>query len=155
MKKVEKEQNELTVKQENFCQAYAKNGNASKAYKEAYSVSEGAGENGIFVEASRLLSNPKLTLRIDELKKQLSKKKLWTREMSVITLANLANKKKKDGSLYHKPTEIIAAIKELNVMHGYNAATKLDHQSSDGTMSPKENNSDLITEALKAKYANK
>jgi phage terminase small subunit len=146
---------ELTKQQEEFCQEYARDGNATRSYKLAYKVRSDTKESTTNSNASRLLKDSKVIARLSELKKQLSKKKLWTREMSVITLANLANKKKKDGSLYHKPTEIIAAIKELNVMHGYNAATKLDHQSSDGTMSPKENNSDLITEALKAKYANK
>jgi hypothetical protein len=110
-------------------------------------VSENTKENCIWVNASKLLSNAKVSLRINQLKKDLANRNLWTREHSVKILAKIA------VSNDTRPAEKTQAVKELNMMHGYNAPTKLDHQSSDGSMTPKENNSDLITEALKAKYA--
>ena len=145
----------LTKQQEEFCQEYVKDGNATRSYKLAYKVRSNTKEATTNSNASRLLKDSKVIARLAELKKELAKKKLWTREMSVITLARLANKKKSDGSLYHKPSEVIAAVKELNAMHGYNEPTKIDHQSSDGSMSPSNVSSELITEALKNKYANK
>lgn len=57
----------LTVKQETFAQAYVEEGNASEAYRRAYSV-KGKSANAVSVEACRLLENPKVALRIDELK---------------------------------------------------------------------------------------
>lgn len=139
----------LTKQQEEFCQEYLKDSNATRSYKLAYKVRENTKEATTWSNASRLLTDSKVIARLDELKKELAKKNLWTREMSVKTLAKIAINQE------NKPTEIISAIKELNVMNGYNEPSKIDHQSSDGSMSPKESNSDLITEAIKAKYANK
>mgnify|MGYP001603918246 CR=1 FL=1 len=139
----------LSNQQEHFCQEYVKDSNATRSYKTAYNVNPETKDSSVWVNASKLLSNTKVTLRLSELKKALADKQLWTREMSVKTLAKIAIKKE------NKPAEIVSAVKELNAMHGYNAPTKLDHQSSDGSMTPKETNSDLITEALKAKYAHK
>jgi len=48
-----------------------------------------------------------------------------------------------------------SAIFYLKTQAGWKEKQDINHTSSDGSMSPKENNSDLITEALKAKYANK
>jgi phage terminase small subunit len=59
----------LTVKQEAFCQAYVKGdskGSASEAYRIAYEA-DGMKDSSIRVEACRLLDNPKVTQRIDEL----------------------------------------------------------------------------------------
>jgi len=48
-----------------------------------------------------------------------------------------------------------SAIFYLKTQAGWKEKQDINHTSSDGSMSPKENNSDLITEALKEKYANK
>lgn len=59
----------LTAKQEAFCQAYVKGdskGNASAAYRAAYS-SEKMKSGSIRAEACRLLDNPNISQRIDEL----------------------------------------------------------------------------------------
>ena len=139
----------LSNKQEHFCQEYIKDSNATRSYKMAYSVAENTKEQCIWVNASKLLSNAKVTLRIDELKKALANRNLWTREHSVKILAKIA------VSTDTKPTEKTQAVKELNAMHGYNEPTKIDHQSSDGSMSPSNISSELIAEAIKNKYANK
>lgn len=107
-------ENKLTAKQEKFCQAIADGKTQLDAYKFAYSA-EKMKDSGIYVHASRLLNNAKITLRIDELKKALEKKYLWTREMSIKIL----------GAIALKSTTMdnnkIAAIKELNSMHGFNS----------------------------------
>jgi len=139
----------LSNKQEHFCQEYIKDSNATRSYKTAYNVAEGGRESTVWSNASRLLADSKVTARLDELKKALAARNLWTREHSVKILAKIA------VSTDTKPTEKTQAVKELNMMHGYNEPTKLDHRSSDGSMSPKESHSVLISEALKAKYANK
>ena len=56
----------LTPKQEKFCLAYVETGNASEAYRQAYAVN-GKSENAVHVEASRLLSTPKISLRVSKL----------------------------------------------------------------------------------------
>lgn len=60
----------LTPKQENFCLAYLETGNASEAYRRAYDV-KSMSANAIGVEAFKLLENPKITLRLSELRKPI------------------------------------------------------------------------------------
>jgi hypothetical protein len=57
----------LTSKQENFCHAFIELGNASDAYRAAYDAAKMSKE-AVYVEASKLLSHPKISLRIEELR---------------------------------------------------------------------------------------
>jgi phage terminase small subunit len=59
--------NNLTLKQEAFCQAYIKSGDASKAYREVYSCDKMKNEV-IHVKACELLKSGKVSVRIEELK---------------------------------------------------------------------------------------
>lgn len=65
---------QLTPKQEVFCHAYIENGgNASAAYREAYDA-EDMQQNSVYVASSRLLSDPKVSLRVKELREELAYK---------------------------------------------------------------------------------
>ena len=64
------------------------------------------------------MADAKVALRVAELKAKLEEKALWTREDSVRGLRDVAGKDEAKGP------EIVAAIKELNAMHGFNAPTK-------------------------------
>ena len=57
----------LTIKQEKFCMVYVETGNASEAYRQAYNA-ENMKEASINVNASKLLADAKISLRIKELK---------------------------------------------------------------------------------------
>lgn len=60
----------LTLKQEAFCQAYIENkGNASEAYRTAYAAGKMKLES-IHVNASKLLADAKVALRISELQQE-------------------------------------------------------------------------------------
>ena len=63
----------LTPKQEKFCQLYVELGNASDAYRGSYDVKETTTKESVNVSASRLMADPKLTLRIDEIRANLKK----------------------------------------------------------------------------------
>lgn len=56
----------LTPKQEAFCLAYIETGNASEAYRRAYDA-DGMKPGSINVNASKLLTNAKVALRVAEL----------------------------------------------------------------------------------------
>lgn len=59
--------NELTIKRENFCQAYILcQGNASAAYREAFNC-EGSKPETVWNNASRLLADTKVKARVKEL----------------------------------------------------------------------------------------
>ena len=57
----------LTIKQEKFCMVYVETGNASEAYRQAYNAGN-MKEASINVNASKLLTDAKIALRIKELK---------------------------------------------------------------------------------------
>ncbi|AYO38477.1 terminase small subunit [Serratia sp. P2ACOL2] len=60
----------LTLKQEAFCQAYIETGNASEAYRTAYAADKMKPE-AVHVQASKLQDNPKIALRISELRGEI------------------------------------------------------------------------------------
>ena len=109
----------LTAKQEAFAQAVAGGMNQADAYRSAYDAS-GMKSAVIDVKACELMKNGKVSVRVGELREVTASKALWTRERSVVALANIAD------SSEAKANEITAAIKELNLMHGFNAPTKLE-----------------------------
>lgn len=91
--------------------------NQSDAYRAAYSAGA-MKDTSINCNASKLLSDAKVAQRVDELRKALESKALWTREKSVQVLSEVAD--------MGKYQERVSAVKELNSMHGFNAPTKLD-----------------------------
>jgi hypothetical protein len=110
----------LTAKQEAFCQGIADGLGQADAYRMAYDA-EGMKDNTIYSKASVLMSDGKVAARVAELKSQVAEKQLWTREMSVkglMTAYRIALEAKAS-------TGMTAAVKELNIMHGYNEPTKL------------------------------
>ena len=111
--------NKLTARQEKFCQSIADGKTQVDAYKSAYNTGKSK-NSSLYVRASELLNNSKIIVRIDELKKALEKKHLWTRELSVQILGSIAL-----GATTLDKNKI-AAIKELNAMHGYNEPTKME-----------------------------
>ncbi len=106
----------LTPKQEKFCLAYLETGNASDAYRQAYDA-DGMTAKTITEESCRILKTPKISARVGELRDKLEAECLWSRQQSVTTLARIA------GSEKESATARIAAVKELNAMHGYNVPT--------------------------------
>ncbi len=60
----------LTIKQEAFCQAYIETGNASEAYRSSYAA-ENMKPDAVHVQASKLLDNPKIALRVTELRGEI------------------------------------------------------------------------------------
>ena len=108
----------LTAKQEAFSQAVVSGMNQSDAYRSAYDAGKMKAVT-IHVAASQLFADHNVSIRITELKKELSEKSLWTREQSVAVLANVV------AASDAKHNDRISAIKVLNDMQGFNAPVKL------------------------------
>lgn len=111
----------MTPKQEKFAQCIADGMNQADAYRAAYDAEKMKPES-IYSKASELMADGKVSARVKELKEQLSEKALWTRADSVRALQN---------AIYIAETKdnaagLVAAIKELNAMHGFNEPTKLE-----------------------------
>lgn len=113
----------LTPRQEKFARAVAEGKSQAEAYREAYPKSERWKDAAVWVAASRLLANAKVSLRVAELRAELAEKSLWSREQSVKTLAEIAAAGEKDS-------DRVKAVAELNKMHGFNAPEKVEHSGS-------------------------
>ena len=109
----------LTAKQEQFAQGLADGLTQADAYRAAYSASKQT-DATLWANASRMASDSKVIARVAELQSALADKQLWTRADSVTELADIAR------GVESKAAEKIAAIKELNLMHGFNAPTKIE-----------------------------
>jgi hypothetical protein len=111
----------MTPKQEKFAQCIADGMNQADAYRAAYDASN-MKDSSIYVNASKLLSDTKVAQRVQELKEQLSSKALWTRADSVRALETAMRiAQDKDNA-----AGLVAAVKELNAMHGFNEPSKLE-----------------------------
>ena len=109
----------LTPKQESFAQAVVSGMTQSDAYRSDYSAGKMKAET-VQSEASRVMADCKVSARVAELQAALADKQLWTRQDSVTELAEIVR------GAESKPAEKVSAIKELNLMHGFNAPTKLE-----------------------------
>jgi hypothetical protein len=95
--------------------------NQADAYRAAYDAEKMKPES-IYSKASELMADGKVSSRVQELKEQLSSKALWTRADSVRALQNaISIAENKDNA-----AGLVAAIKELNAMHGFNEPSKLE-----------------------------
>lgn len=120
---------ELTPKQEKFAQCVADGMSQADAYRTAFDVKPTTKPESVQQSASRLMADPKVSSRVDQLHKQLSDISVWDRADSVEVLASIAR------GIESTNMERISSVKELNAMHGFNKTT-LDHTSSDGTFMP-------------------
>lgn len=118
----------LTAKQEKFAQCVFDGMTQVDAYREAYG-GENATAKTLQENASRLAKNSKVLARVAQLRQQVEEKALWTRLDSVQALADIA----RGGEA--RANEKVAAIKELNAMHGFNAPQKIEHAGAIGVAS--------------------
>lgn len=79
----------LTIKQENFCNYYVESGNASEAYRRAYSCFTMKPET-INRKAKELLCNGKITARVGELREEQKQKSDITKERLLSELSSIA-----------------------------------------------------------------
>lgn len=121
---------ELTPKQERFCTAYLEKGTAIAAYKEAYDC-EKMSDGAIYVEAHRLTANPKIALRLEELKAPVVESARCTLEGHLKQMAKLRD-------LAIESTQYSAAIKAEEQRGKAVGLYKdqIDLSSSDGSMRP-------------------
>ena len=109
----------LTPKQERFAQCVADGMSQADAYRTAFDVSPTTKQETVYKRASELMADGNISGRVSELRQQLSEKALWTRQNSVETLISVLSNPESQK-------DVIAAVKELNAMHGYNAPQKLE-----------------------------
>lgn len=77
----------VTEQQEKFCRVFVETGNASEAYRQSYKADRKSA-NSVAVDASRLLDNPNVNLRINALRETHTKR----HNITVDTLLDKLNK---------------------------------------------------------------
>lgn len=100
----------LTLKQEAFAVAYAKSGNASEAYRDAYNAVKATSKT-INEMASRLLGDRKISARIAALQAPALRKAEITVERSLLEDARLAYS---DVRKLYKPDGSLIPVHELD-----------------------------------------
>lgn len=121
----------LQPKQEAFCLAYIETGNASEAYRLSYdAVTMSA--SAINVEASRLLDNPKITLRLDELRQPIMERHNVTVDSLLAELEENRQLAIKEGQAAAANGSTMGKAKLLGMDKQI-----IDHQSTDGSMATK------------------
>lgn len=104
---------DLTPKREAFSRKFVECGNGSEAYRHAFSA-EKMSADAIHVEASRLLSDPKVSLRVQELQSAHAKR----HEITVDSLTEYLKDAIKLAKECDQTSTIVAAVKELGTLHG-------------------------------------
>lgn len=79
----------LTIKQEKFCNYYLESGNASEAYRRAYSF-ENMRPETINIRACELLANGKIAVRVKEMQADLQRRSDITKDEAIDILKNIA-----------------------------------------------------------------
>ena len=109
----------LTPKQELFVQRIISGLSQRQAYRQAYKA-EKMTDVAVDVQASKLLKNPKITLRYRELLKQFSNMSLWSREQAFNEYEWLKNKARasieQDGIRQANSNAFLSALEGMNNM---------------------------------------
>lgn len=79
----------LTLKREKFIAEYLRCNNASEAYRIVFPGSRKWQESSVWEQSSRLLANPKVRSRMEELKERMVRKTLTTPQMIRDELAKM------------------------------------------------------------------
>lgn len=109
----------LTTKQEIFVQQLVAGQSQRQAYRQAYKTDR-MSEQSIDVQASKLIKDPKVTLRYRELLKQFSNMALWSREQAFNEYEWLKNKAKasieNEGVRQANSNAFLASLEGMNNM---------------------------------------
>jgi phage terminase small subunit len=73
---------ELTIKERKFAELVVELGNQSEAYRQAYNPKD-ANADWVMIEASKLMQNPKISLKVNQLKEQTAEQHSINREWIV------------------------------------------------------------------------
>lgn len=105
--------NGLTQQQEDFCKAYVKYGISRKAYMEAYPKSKAWKGSAVDCEASKMLNNPNISQRINELNEQATSVLMESTKLNKRKLLETALQMLEDTNNPAERTHAVSLIKIL------------------------------------------
>lgn len=128
----------LTIKQENFCNYYVERGNASEAYRRAYSCANMKDET-VNRNAVQLLNRNKIATRVAELQDEQKAKSDITKEEIIglcvkVIRGDLITDgvEDRDGRKSRRTISKTWAIDRICKMLGFDAPTKAEISGKDG-----------------------
>ena len=122
----------LTPKQETFAMAYVETGNASEAYRMSYDVSPDTTESSIWVNASKVRNNDKVSLRIEELQELAQER----HSITIDTLTKELEQARKTAQEAGQSSAMVAATMGKAKLHGL-LTDKKEITSPDESMKPR------------------
>lgn len=135
----------LNEKEELFAQEIAKGATASSAYRRVYSAEDWKGES-VHTEASKLKNQPKVLLRIKELQALSANEAIVDASMVLRGLLTEAEWMGEGSSHSARVSAWEKLGKHLGMF-----TDKVDHTSSDGSMTPITLTPDEVIERMKEK----
>lgn len=134
----------LTPKQDNFCRLYIELGNASEAYRQSYDA-EDMNDHTVNRKAKELLDNGKIAARLEQIRSDHMKRHNLTvgdllKELEEARQAAL-------GAENPQSSAAVAATMGKAKLLGLDKQV-IDHQSSDGSMSPAKTPKEMTKEEL-------
>lgn len=105
----------LTAKREKFAQAYVETGNASEAYRRAFNVKPDAKPEGIHVNASKLLADANVSLRVGELQAEAAER----HGITVETIAKMLEEDREFARKCQTPAAAVSATMGLAKLYGH------------------------------------
>lgn len=131
------ERNNLTIKQEKFCLEYMKDGNGARSYRDSYNSSK-MSEASISQAVNELLKNPKITVRIQELREETTKEGILSIEERKRILSDIARNVAYDKEGNASFTDARGAIDILNKMDAvYTIKQEVEHKGGVQLFIPK------------------
>ena len=121
----------LTPKRESFAQAVASGMSQADAYRSAFSVKSSTKAETVQQSASRLMADPKVAARVEEIRAPIVQKAQITLESHLERLKQLSEKAEQEGQF---SAAISAEVSRGKASGLY--TEKIDHSSSDGSMTP-------------------
>lgn len=106
----------LTPKREKFAQAIASGMNQSDAYRAAFDVKPGSKANSINVNASKMMADAKVALRVEELRAPAVERAGITLESHLADLKSLRNMAAKAGQIAAAVAAEVARGKAAGVL---------------------------------------
>ena len=113
----------LSPVEERFAVYVATGKTQAAAYREANPRSKAWTDGAVYVKAHLLMQRTKVQRRVREVQQLLVDRSLWSREESVRALRGVIENPE-------RKSDIIAAVRELNAMHGFHAPQRLEHSGA-------------------------
>lgn len=135
----------LTIRQEKFCNFYIESGNASDAYRRAYPNSEKWSDKAVWAQSSLLLNSHKVSIRVEELKKEQAKKSEIKRDEILNMLGSILRGESVTDFIEKTPNGNRArtisktwAVERICKMLGYDAPIEVTTRTRDNEMTKEQ-----------------